>query len=73
MSTTTTMKHSSKLAILQSLDSMDQIQMDEVMQYIKGLLNKPAKVNDYQSFKREAMKEIRQALRKEKKNLQLTA
>ncbi len=72
-STTTTMKHSPKLAILQSLDAMDQLQMEEVMHYIKGVLNKPAQTNDYQSFKREAMKEIRQALRKEKKGFQLTA
>jgi hypothetical protein len=67
------MKNSPKLAILQSLDAMDQFQMEEVMQYIKGLLNKPAQTDDYQSFKREAMKEIRQALRKEKKGLQLSA
>lgn len=52
---------------------MDQLQMEEVMHYIKGVLNKPAQTNDYQSFKREAMKEIRQALRKEKKGFQLTA
>lgn len=67
------MKHSPKLAILQSLDAMDQLQMEEVLNYIKGLLNKPALAPDYQSFKREAMKEIRQALRKEKKGLRITA
>jgi hypothetical protein len=67
------MKQSPKLAIVQSLDAMDQLQMEEVMNYIKGLLNKPALATDYQSFKKEAMKEIRQALRKEKKGLQLTA
>jgi hypothetical protein len=67
------MKHSPKLAILQSLDAMDQLQMEEVMHYIKAVLNKPAQPIDYQSFKREAMKEIRQALRQEKKGLQLSA
>lgn len=58
------MKHSPKLAILQSLDGMDQVQMEEVLKYIKGLLNQPQRTPNYQSFKRQAMKEIRQALRK---------
>jgi hypothetical protein len=68
------MKNSPKLAIVQSLDAMDQLQVEEVLLYIKGLLNKPALATDYPSFKREAMKEIRQALRQEKKKgLQLAA
>ncbi len=46
---------------------MDQVQMEEVLTYIKGLLNHPKRTEDYKDFKREAMKEIRQALRKEKK------
>mgnify|MGYP006390358785 FL=1 len=67
------MKHSPKLAILQSLDAMDQTQMNEVLSYIKGILQ-PKRPNDHQSFKREALKEIRQALRKDKsKGFQLTA
>lgn len=66
------MKHSPKLAIVQSLDAMDQMQMEEVLQYIKRLLNQPVRNPDYQSFKREAMKEIRQALQ-DKRGLQLTA
>lgn len=61
------MLQSPKLAILQSLDAMDQVQMEEVLTYIKGLLNHPKRTEDYKDFKREAMKEIRQALRKEKK------
>ncbi|MCE2935394.1 MAG: hypothetical protein ACK5V5_10690 [Cyclobacteriaceae bacterium] len=65
------MKHSPKLAIVQSLDAMDQMQMEEVLQYIKRLLNQPVRNPDYQSFKREAMKEIRQALQ-DKRGLQLT-
>jgi hypothetical protein len=65
------MKQSPKLAILKSLDAMNQFQMEEVMEYIKGLLGKPARNSD-PSFKREAMKEIRQALRKGKNGLQLT-
>ncbi len=59
------MKNSPKLAILQSLDAMDQMQMEEVLKYIKSLLDAPQA--DYQAFKKEAMKEIRQALRKGKK------
>jgi hypothetical protein len=67
------MKHSPKLAILQSLDAMDQTQMNEVLSYIKGILH-PKRPNDYRSFKREALKEIRQALRKDKsKGFRLTA
>lgn len=66
------MKHSPKLAILQSLDAMDTVQMEEVLRYIKGLLHKPRTAN-YQDFKREAMKEIRQALRNSKKGLQMAA
>ncbi|HNU42444.1 MAG: hypothetical protein UZ12_BCD005001805 [Bacteroidetes bacterium OLB12] len=60
------MLQSPKLAILQSLDAMDKVQMEEVLIYIKGLLNKPEKASDYKTFKKEAMKEIRQALRQEK-------
>jgi hypothetical protein len=64
------MKHSPKLAILQSLDALDLAQMEGVLTYIKGIINQPVK--DL-SFKKEAMKEIRQALRKGKKGLQLAA
>jgi DNA-directed RNA polymerase len=60
------MKNSPKLAILQSLDAMDQVQMEKVLDYIKGLIQTPGNVN-YQAFKKEAMKEIRKALRKSKK------
>lgn len=58
---------SPKLAIVQCLDAMDHVQMEEVLAYIKGLLNHPKRTENYNNFKREAMKEIRQALRKEKK------
>lgn len=56
------MQHSPKLAILQSLDSMDSVQMEEVLKYIKGILNQPYRTVNYQVFKSEAMKEIAQAL-----------
>jgi hypothetical protein len=66
------MLYSPKLAILQSLDAMDQKQMDEVLQYIKGIFSQSARPNDYQTFKRQALMEIQQALRTEKKGLRLT-
>jgi hypothetical protein len=63
--TTTIMEHSPKLEIQQSLEAMDQTQMDLVLQYIHGLLR--PRILRHPSLKREAMKEIRQALRMEKK------
>jgi len=60
------MKPSPKLAILQSLNAMDQVQMEQVLHYIKGLIVKN-EMPDYRNFKNEAMKEIRKALRTEKK------
>ena len=68
------MKNSPKLAILQSLDIMDQMQMENVLVYIRELLQKHGNVSD-KSFKKEAMKEIRQALRQYKRmeNLQMMA
>ena len=62
---------SPKLAILQSLDSMDGKQTDEVLKYIKNVLSQPTPPTDYQTFKMQALKEIRQALSSEKKGLQL--
>lgn len=61
------MKHSPKLAILQSLDSMDQVQMENVLQYIKGVLRQPGQL-DYKNFKKEAMKEIRNALKQNRRS-----
>ena len=57
------MKDSPRLAILQSLDSMDAVQMEEVLNYIKGVLTPANRTTDYKLFKREAMKEIRAALK----------
>lgn len=67
------MLQSPKLAILQSLDAMDKVQMEEVLMYIKRVLNPSGQKLDPKAFKKEAMKEIRQALRKSKKGLQLAA
>ena len=57
------MQHSPKLAILQSLDSMDPVQMEDVLKYIKSILNQTNRTTSYQVFKSEAMKEIAQALK----------
>jgi hypothetical protein len=64
------MKYSPKLAILQSLDTLDQVQMESVLQYIKGVLRQPLRTDG--NFKKEAMKEIRKALRQNRasENLQ---
>lgn len=64
------MIQSPKNAILQSLDAMDKVQMEEVLVYIKSLLNQTEQTN---IDKKLAMKEIRQALRQGKKGLQLVA
>ena len=65
------MKHSPKLAILQSLDAMDQVQMENVLDYIKSVL-RDSDPMAHKSLKKEAMKEIRKALRQNKgsQNLQ---
>ena len=64
--TTTKMKDSPKLAIVQCLDSMDQMQMENVLKYIKGILFESTET-DRESFKKEALKEIRKALRQTRK------
>jgi hypothetical protein len=43
---------------------MDQAQMEKVLKYVKSMLEKPASETAYERFKRNAMKEIRQALEK---------
>jgi hypothetical protein len=56
-----------KHEIVESLDSLDQGQAEKVLQYIKGLLITNQDEATYQKFKREALKEIRQALGKSRK------
>jgi len=41
---------------------MDAVQMEEVLKYIKGVLNTTTRTVSYQDFKSEAMKEIAKAL-----------
>jgi len=66
------MKSLPKIAIQASLDELDGIQAEQVLIYIKGLLNKPRRNRDYYELKQEALKEIRQALDKDK-SLELLA
>ena len=56
------MKNSPKIAIQASLDELDGLQAEQVLLYIKGLLNKPRKNRSYYELKQEALREIRQAL-----------
>lgn len=56
-----------KLSILESLNALDQAQAEKVLSYIKNLLNTSSEEEmRYQRFKREAMKEIRQAINHER-------
>lgn len=50
-----------RLQILESLNSLDNTQTEKVLNYIKGLVNGPEKQNNH-NIKREAMKQIRLAL-----------
>ncbi len=53
---------SQKQEILQALSSMDSAQAEKVLNYIQGLVNGQPSGMHYQKLKRQAMKEIRQAL-----------
>ena len=53
--------------ILETLNVLDQDQADKVLAYMKGILYGDAKPAEYQKFKREAMRDIRQALTRERK------
>lgn len=56
-----------KTQILESLDALDHVQASKVLDYIKGLLYTRREDAGYQKLKREALKEIRQALGKRRK------
>lgn len=53
--------------ILETLNVLDQDQADKVLSYIKSILYSEPEKATYQKFKREAMKEIRKALVRERK------
>lgn len=67
------MKNLPKIAILASLDELDSLQAEQVLSYIKNLLNKPRKTRDYYEFRREALNEIRRALNHDNAELKLLA
>ncbi len=58
------MKLMPKLAILESLDAMDQVQMEKVLQYIREILHQE-KAPDKKRFRKQAMEQIRRALQLE--------
>ena len=60
------MKSLPKIAIQASLDELNGLQAEQVLLYIKGLLNKPRKNRDYYELKQEAMEQIRKALDEDK-------
>ena len=61
--TTTTMNSVvKKQAILQSLDSMNDSEMEDVLGYIKQLLYNAELDRDYLAFKKNAMDQINKAL-----------
>ena len=66
------MKSLPKIAIHESLDELDVLQAEQVLLYIKGLLNTTPRNRDYYELKRKALKEIRQALDKDE-SLELQA
>jgi hypothetical protein len=53
--------------ILETLSVMDAEQAEKVLAYMKGILYGDREKSVYQRFKREAMKDIRQALTRERK------
>ncbi len=61
LTTTTKMKTLRKLAILESLDAMDHVQMEKVMTYIREILKQDRPVPDRRE-RQQAMEQIRKAL-----------
>jgi hypothetical protein len=54
----------SKLAILESLLKMDDFQAEKVLNYMRSLPKaKPLYASEYERFKQQALKEIRNALK----------
>jgi hypothetical protein len=60
------MRTTPKSAIVESLDEMDNRQARKVLAYIRSLLVQSKEDADYRRFKQEALKEIRQAINREK-------
>ena len=52
-----------KLQILESLDALDQSQSEKVLAYIRTIMKAVQDENQKKRLKREAMREIRKALK----------
>jgi uncharacterized protein (UPF0147 family) len=57
------MKTMRKLAIMESLDTMDHGQMEKVLQYIREILRQEQLSDNERRFRQQAMEQIRLALR----------
>lgn len=67
MSTTTIMTTTNQRSqILETLDGLDQQQTEKVLAFMKSFLEQDPHKIQYKRFKREAMKEIRLALRQDR-------
>jgi hypothetical protein len=66
IATTTAMKKLfQKHQILESLNNLDQAQTEQVIAYIKGIVDRKAEQTRYEGFSRnQAMMQIRQALKR---------
>ncbi len=51
-----------KQAIVQSLESMNSNEQEQLIGFIKDMLYEPERDADYSTFKEKALKEIQQAL-----------
>jgi len=52
-----------KHEILESIEALDQTQTEKVLEYIQGLLQSSKQDASHRKTKRDALKEIRQALK----------
>jgi hypothetical protein len=53
-----------KVQILESVGNLDKMQSEQVLDYIRRILQSGEDHEDYQNFKQRAMKEIQLALHK---------
>jgi len=51
-----------KVQIVESLGGLDQLQSEQVLAYIRSILQSRKEHEDYANFKRRAMNEIQKAL-----------
>jgi len=62
------MKNEPKIALMEALAEMDNFQAERVLSYARLLLGEPRKqTSPTDKFRRQAMREIRSALRQERR------